>query len=209
RRLRPRHPPLPGLPPGPHGAAGRPGSVAGTRPLLHPGGPGRRDVVLRPGPRPPHAAHQDRLTDGLPAGQGEQRQLGPVGEPVPVTVRGDGERPEHHTPPQPFGYRQPVEQPRQIPGHESVTGPDRVDHLHRHSGPAHRPTPRPDPPAVQTSAPSPPSFTTTSPGPAASAASGLSATSGSSSSDATSTFTYGSNGRSPAAASSRFHSLAR
>ena len=50
-----------GLAPGPDGAAGRPGGLAGAVPGVHAGRPGRGELVLRPDPRPPGAADPARL----------------------------------------------------------------------------------------------------------------------------------------------------
>ena len=52
RRLRSRHPPLPGLAPGPDGAAGRAGVWLDRIPEFEPGRPGRGDLVRGPDPRP-------------------------------------------------------------------------------------------------------------------------------------------------------------
>src|SRR5207253_2935583 len=59
RRLRPGHPPLPGLEPGPPRAARGAGGVGGGVPPLPRGRPARHHLDARPRPRPARGAGRD------------------------------------------------------------------------------------------------------------------------------------------------------
>src|SRR5690606_7856167 len=63
-RLRARHPPLPRVAPGPHGAAGGAGDVAGPLPGVLAGGSRGGDLVAGPGAGPAPAADRDRALRG-------------------------------------------------------------------------------------------------------------------------------------------------
>ena len=66
RRLRPRHPPLPGLAPRADGTARRARGLALPHPRVHPGRPVRRHLVRRPDPRPARPAPPYLLTTATP-----------------------------------------------------------------------------------------------------------------------------------------------